>query len=1092
MRFFRNKLTRLLSFFLFLVLLASFITQTAVSAEGSYDYSRPASSHNVTLNSADILERYLGAEISDAERGYLSLFGGLSLTYNDGITTDKIICDYDGGALTVTAYEYSYVGANGTRLTWRPVSASVGSDSVNLTKVGDGYTATLHGVAEDESTVALVKYALTLTVRQEDMALVVNKAYRDAPVWESTIALREVEYRESLLKYESDLAGYNAYLRDREKYETDLALYRSYLIAKRIYDDKLAEYNAYLLAEAKYAEDLAKFNAYGKALKAYNTAYAEYLVYLAELSDYNSKLAVYNERLAKLETAKAQLGIIDTAKTRMTSLSRDVYSAIMGSLVSEVLVANKDLLTSPMFGADPAVIEAAETATLNLRVLLPTYFSLESEEEKYAYYSANYTHFRDNLTRIAQALDELYRNRAIRSQIREQDRDEKYAILVAQLALIAGALSGGDIDSYDGSYKLSPTYKIEYDREKLTLFAILENKEYIPKNISPIPLAEGYPTLGAEPIAPPEKAEPKAPAAVTEPARPEAVAHPGNAPLTVPEPTPPIPVTEPISPTPPDPAPELTALVGAYNRGELTEREEPDTDFTFEVYKTVTKKLFGVHKVTVIFHGTSGEVLETVSVDNGTGVEFSGVLPSKAEDARAVYTFFGWQSADGTPADLTAVDTDLDLFPYFSEDIKSYPVTFVVDGSEYTYLFPYGTIPDFGRTPSRADFGNFRYTFLGWDTAPVPVTGAARYTAAFTEEYIVPFGDTGAYLSETADNYTVNARGARSLKIDLSYLIEKATAGHSVRGIILDLTYGRITLPYTTLLSMKEAHDTVISLEALQLGGYAYTYRVSLYNKESGAPAVSPYKLSAAFVSGFQSAEGCSLFRLSDGTRATTPYTYSAGLVRFSAISGCDYTFIREYSVNAVPTDTATVTVLPSGLYSGAEVALSVTPALGYKIVAVRVLDASGAEIPVRDGYFVMPNSDVTVAVETAPIEYTVTFMDGTRILSTGTYKHGEIPTPPTAPTKLGEGYYVYEFTGWNAEITAAVSDAVYYAVYTVTPLPEPEDTGKLQISESIMRLLVAAAVAVFMLIFTVIPSVVICSVMYARYRKKKIRKKAK
>jgi hypothetical protein len=184
------------------------------------------------------------------------------------------------------------------------------------------------------------------------------------------------------------------------------------------------------------------------------------------------------------------------------------------------------------------------------------------------------------------------------------------------------------------------------------------------------------------------------------------------------------------------------------------------------------------------------------------------------------------------------------------------------------------------------------------------------------------------------------------------------------------------------------------------------------------------------------------------------------------------------------------VTVTPEGLYAGAEVEIIATPALGYEIVGIKVLDKNGEVIPILDGVFVMPPSSVTVAVETALSEYTVTFMDGTRVLSTEKYKYGEMPTAPTAPTKLGEGYYLYEFTGWSAELAAVTEDAVYYAVYAVTPLPEPEEPEGIQISESIMKLLVSAAVALFMLVFTVIPSLVINLVMYSRYRKKKLKKK--
>ena len=105
MKFLKRNFTPLLSFFVFLVILSAFILPSAAASTDAYDYSRPGSAHNATLSSADILELYLGTELAPAERGYLHSYGELSLSYNDAITTDKIVCGYEDGTLTVTAYE---------------------------------------------------------------------------------------------------------------------------------------------------------------------------------------------------------------------------------------------------------------------------------------------------------------------------------------------------------------------------------------------------------------------------------------------------------------------------------------------------------------------------------------------------------------------------------------------------------------------------------------------------------------------------------------------------------------------------------------------------------------------------------------------------------------------------------------------------------------------------------------------------------------------------------------------------------------------------------------------------------------------------
>ena len=67
----------------------------------------------------------------------------------------------------------------------------------------------------------------------------------------------------------------------------------------------------------------------------------------------------------------------------------------------------------------------------------------------------------------------------------------------------------------------------------------------------------------------------------------------------------------------------------------------------------------------------------------------------------------------------------------------------------------------------------------------------------------------------------------------------------------------------------------------------------------------------------------------------------------------------------------------------------------------------------------------------TPEITYTITFVnyDGTEI-SSATYAEGDEVVVPNAPTREGNETYEYVFAGWDKEVTTAMGDVTYTAVY--------------------------------------------------------------
>lgn len=144
--------------------------------------------------------------------------------------------------------------------------------------------------------------------------------------------------------------------------------------------------------------------------------------------------------------------------------------------------------------------------------------------------------------------------------------------------------------------------------------------------------------------------------------------------------------------------------------------------------------------------------------------------------------------------------------------------------------------------------------------------------------------------------------------------------------------------------------------------------------------------------------------------------TYSSDVTAYVADGlvckkvGEKYVVNTEYNVT-LPTGTVdggTVTATPTKAFAGETIAIATTPNEGYVLKGLTVKDVAGNVITVTDGKFVMPASNVTVAVEFAK-EYTVTLptVDGGTVTSTtNKATAGETVTLVTTPK---EGY---EFKG--------------------------------------------------------------------------------
>lgn len=133
---------------------------------------------------------------------------------------------------------------------------------------------------------------------------------------------------------------------------------------------------------------------------------------------------------------------------------------------------------------------------------------------------------------------------------------------------------------------------------------------------------------------------------------------------------------------------------------------------------------------TIVWKDENGTVLETdTDVPYGSMPSFDGALPTKAGDAQYSYTHNGWSPT------VQAVTGNAEYTAAFTQTVNSYTITWKdEDGTTLkTDHIEYGTVPSYaGTVPEKEATAEFSYSFTGWDTEPVAVTGEATYTATYS------------------------------------------------------------------------------------------------------------------------------------------------------------------------------------------------------------------------------------------------------------------------------------------------------------------------------------------------------------------------
>jgi len=1058
----KNKRTvpRLIALALAVITLVSLLSLPfATAAEGDVtDLSKSGSQYTETVDSAALLELLLGEELPEVERSYLLAYGEHSIKYDSGITTATIHVDYSGTTLSLTVYEHKYTSDSGKEVVWIPDTARLGALELPLVYDGEGgYKTTFTGVKDaDETTLVNVSYVLSVKIPKESANSLLNFAYDSAVYYEKYIADRQAEHTLALEQYEKDLAAYNDYLVLLSEYDSLLDAYNIYVEKKRENDLAWDKYNEYLTDLETFEKQTDDYEKYQSDYKIFEQDWKDYGDYLEKKKNYDNLKAIYDAEMSKVVGCREKLAIIELTRTSMTSLNRDVYSAIMGGLVDTVLARREDLESS-LFEAPPRVIDMAGEATEVIRVLLSDYFALSTEAARYNYYTVNYTAFRDNFIKLFTALDCLYSNGKIRAAIINQDKNEKYKILVAQLYLIATALSDTPVYSVDPSlvqnslvadrfrtrFKYDGAFYMQ-DGGKCTASMILEGYSFVDKN-SATPTGDGFPSVPTPPDEPDFVEEPTEPDVVLPPGdEPEKVEKPDDPPTVVDNPgKAPTPVAEPHSPEPYVPAKEIADLVSAKGIT-VTERDALfDTDPTVTFKKTVEKRFVNIQTVDIAFLDEEGNLLYLTTVDSGTAAVYSGPLPTKAEDQRAVYTFAGWKDNSGRRVDLSEVSTNLSLTPYFDETVKSYTVSWDIDGNVTSQTLPYGTLPSCPDTPKKPSTLEHKFVFVGWDKEIAAVSGDVTYTAIFRADSIISSADkiTVSFDSDSGD-YVVDAPYTYDPSFDLSNVL---LLSEGKAGIRINARFASFYLDPKTAGALADSGVARISLVTSSEGELLSGYSVRLYNAE-GQPVYGSYDIPVSVSPYIGDTARMRLYALDgEGNRRTAKYRINGTRLEFTLNTEMSYLFGYAYMIKALSTSSVTVSVPELTYLAGERVDISVLLADGKRLEKLCYLLPDGGEVsvPAAAGCarLVMPALDITLTPLAVDILYTVVFKSDGQVITTLYCRPGEMPTLPEAPRKADDGEFTYSFAGWSDQVVAANGNKTYEAVYEKTAIEIDEES---------------------------------------------------
>ena len=410
--------------------------------------------------------------------------------------------------------------------------------------------------------------------------------------------------------------------------------------------------------------------------------------------------------------------------------------------------------------------------------------------------------------------------------------------------------------------------------------------------------------------------------------------------------------------------PEITAVTG-------------DVTYTAVFEKTV-------NEYTVTWKNYDGSELRKDTLEYGEMPEYKDT-PTKPATAQYTYMFTGW-----TPA-VAAVTGNATYTAQFTETVRMYTITWIIDGKEETTDVAYGAMPTHAE-PTKDTDEHYSYEFSGWQPAITDVSGDATYTATFTStpvEYTITFDtDGGTHVKPITKGYGK----------EITAPAAPTKTGYTFAGWDKDIP---TTMPAEnmTITAKWTVNKYTITFETD--GGSDVVPITQDYGTEITKPA-APTKTGYTFI----------------GWSEAIPATMPAKNMTITAKWN-----INQYTITFDTDGGSTIESITQD-YGTAINAPADPTKTGY------VFDGWENDIPTT-----MPAENLSIKAKWKAKTYNITWIvDGQEPITT----EAEYNTLPSygenVPTKTATAEYTYEFIDWKPEIVLATEDATYTAEFREVP----------------------------------------------------------
>ncbi len=1064
----KRKLLQVIFSVIAILLCVTSLSGTAilpVQADGAklaFDYGDGQVAANESISASELFALALGSAPVGAEKAYLEELSDIRLFYNTAIPSENISTNYhrESGSLDVSVQSYAYTAKNGVTVEWIPQSATIEGQTKTLDPSYSCHFENLSQLATGDFQMEVV-FSTVIQLPGNALSLLANDAYTAGVAALESLNVYAEEYRAWEAARDRYLA-YTAYLEAVQNFEDYQAALKIYEAENIVYQQYCRDYEQYRVTLLLY-ENWRQYYAYQKFLEEGVERYRLYLEYRSQV----------DKVLAKLEILET-LFVSDSHNWQL-------YASLMGGTVTEV-VARKDELVAA--GCNAKDINAAGEATEELRTLMKEYAKLRGAEYSskhdktaalYAFYSQNYAALRAGYTKLYGALISLYDNSLVVSKLDLEGKLAHFQQFVGQLYYVATVL--------DDTVKTSDSWTIS--KKSLTdvveeCHRVTDTNTASPDGV-PMPTAEVAEVKPVDPIeeptAPDPVVKPTAPDEVSEPKKPDEVSDPSLSAI------PPVAVDPGAAPEAPGLSPCLVQLAEEVGSGKLTKRTVAEEGKTLTLTTTCTRLVSIDNKKVVTFYDADRKtVLYQTTLEYGSPITYRGPDIQNKQDNQYYYSFYRWELADHTPAELVA-NSDLSLYARYWQRDRFYTVTWILDGVRYTEQYVWGATPISPFPNEKPESEGYTYRFSGWRSdsfsemgifdvcgdvtyvasfEPIPKTFTVTWVFSFADGNDAVFEEEYKYLdyprcsgnTEYADtSYRYTCKGwqenLQSVTTDTVYhaKLDRVPLAVADNGAVLDVVHTENELRVNCTADRVDMREAALSARAagkkLVLAWDDFTVTVledaleALVNsncRKIGVVRQNDSNIGRTYTLAYYNSLNYPiepafeiLLQINlQGGKQISLYVLqneewvSVGDDEIRHTGALTYRAVDVHSINVSSSSNCDLSQIPVSAEVGSIIDLRVTCKFGYEVSAATVRLADGRTLEVTDLCFVMPNSAVSVDLTVTRIVYHVSFVvDGTVIFEKE-YFLGEQIELPQAPTKASDGAYDYTFGGWSREVTVA------------------------------------------------------------------------